>query len=91
MKQWIRAKVEANCGLCHERIYKQQPMLAIQVTGMRRVLYRCADCAGPAPPDLPEVVELQEPEKTPLRPLRTMAKDVESILSGWRDRYGESR
>lgn len=71
--EWTRAKIEATCGGCGQRIYIRQPMLVMKFEHVKRQLVRCVDCVGPAPPDLPETVELKEPERKPLRPLRTTA------------------
>lgn len=101
MRHWTRAKVEERCGLCGLTIYRDQPMLYVLLQGVKRKLLRCVDCAGPAPPDLPPNIEQQSiPERmasirqaaaTMPRTRKAASAHAESILSGWRDRYGESR
>lgn len=48
--------MEKRCGTCGRQIYKEQPAFTVTITGVKRTLVRCADCAGePVPADLPEL------------------------------------
>jgi len=73
---WVRVKFEESCGLCGERIYKNQPALLIELPKLlsaHRRRYRCVDCAGPAPPDLPENIETTSEPKIKPTPLKSTA------------------
>jgi hypothetical protein len=74
MRRWIRTPREVTCGYCAppRRLARGEPILLIEIIGVKRAIVRCAACAGPAP-ELPPLVE----------PVRT-AGDFEHVAVGAR-------
>ena len=49
MKTWKRLPIEVRCGRCGATIYKEQPVLVLELAPLQRPLYRCPECDGPVP------------------------------------------
>jgi hypothetical protein len=76
MRTWSRVSWDCHCGLCNSLLRRGDPVLRIQIPGMRRALLRCPLCVGPAPPDLPALVARTEPQPVTMHPLRELAATV---------------
>lgn len=56
MIEWTYAQVPTKCGGCFNVVAIGDPLRLTHITGVKRALPRCTECAGPPPADLPPFV-----------------------------------
>lgn len=78
MKSWGRVAVAMFCGGCGGLLVFNDPVLTIQLPGVRRERWRGVCCAGDAPPELPRLEDTRTTKR--LTPLRTTAATVRAAF-----------
>ncbi len=85
MTSWERVAYRDMCGGCGRLLERDAPVCVTTINGLRRKLFRCAECAGPAPPDLPSLGPRQQFTK-PMQPIaRAIPKDYTDRMLGERE------
>lgn len=57
MRTWDRAVVALLCVGCGATVRRGDPVQEIRMTGLKRTMRRCANCASEPAPDLPPLPE----------------------------------
>lgn len=52
MTDWDYVQVEMRCGRCNEPLAIGDPIQLTHISGVKRALVRCIECAGPPPANL---------------------------------------
>jgi hypothetical protein len=61
MMTWTREAFGRRCGRCGASIAVGDPVLRMQIPGVRRDRFRCEGCEGPAPRVMPLHFEVMAP------------------------------
>lgn len=72
MQTWERVRVATRCGNCRKVYTVGDPMLSIEIAGVKTKKLRGPCCAGEAPPDLAPMASRQSFTK-PIKKLKTIA------------------
>jgi hypothetical protein len=60
--EWTYAHVDEHCGGCRNTVAIGDPIQLTHISGVKRALIRCEECAGPAPEDMPPFVLPEPPQ-----------------------------